>query len=360
MMFPDRTPRPARIVACAIVAALLTTGGHAAEPLPVEFVEVAPREVGTAVRLTGTLEPLDSVDIGFREGGRIIEMVVNEGDPFIADQVLARIDPLQLQQSMNAAVAAMAQATANENQARLAAERAQALLDRGVGTRAARDEARQALSEAEAMTEQAESELDQARRSVEDTQLVAPFDGVVTARSGEPGQVVGQAQVVLSLAARGGVEAVFLTPDMAHLSTAMGKDIALQTLDVAAPPMTGRITEISPLVDAETGSVRLRARVADAPEDVALLGASVRGEIVLSTGQAVEVPWTALTSTGGKPAVWVVTDNGTSELREIEIERFDNGTVLLSGGVEDGDIVVGAGSQLLFPGRAVVDPGADS
>lgn len=357
MMFPARTPRPALKAAGAIAAILLVTAGHAAEPLAVEFVEVATREIGTEVRLTGTLEPLDSVDIGFREGGRIIEVLVNEGDQFVAGQVLARIDPLQHQQSLKAATAAMASATASQNQARQAAERAQALLDRGVGTRAARDEARQALSEAEAMAEQAETGLDQARRSVEDTQLVAPFDGVVTARVGEPGQVVGQAQVVLSLAARGGIEAVFLTPDMAHLSAAMGKPVALQTLDVAAPPMNGRVTEISPLVDAATGSVRLRARVDDAPEDVALLGASVRGEIVLAIGHAAEVPWTALTSSGGKPAVWVVTGQGTSELREIEIERFDNGTVLLSGGVEDGETVVGAGSQLLFPGRAVVDAG---
>lgn len=356
-MFPDqmtRVAKPALGVTCAIGMIFLSLPGHAAEPLAVEFVTVTSGDIGTTFRLTGTLEPVDSVDIGFREGGRILEMLVNEGDQFVEGQVLGRIDPLQLQQSLNAATAAMASATANENQARLAAERAEALLDRGVGTRAASDEANQALSEAQATTEQAESELDQARRSVEDTQLIAPFAGVVTARAGEPGQVVGQAQVVLSLAARGGIEAVFLTPDMAHLGDAMGKPVALQTLEVAAPPMSGKITEISPLVDAETGSVRLRAQVDDAPEDVALLGASVRGEIVLSTGHAAEVPWTALTSTGGRPAVWVVTDQNTSELREIEIERFDNGTVLLSGGVEDGETVVGAGSQLLFPGRPVV------
>lgn len=357
MMFFDPTSRPGLTAAGVAAAILLAGAGYGAEPLAVEFVEVASHEVGTDVRLTGTLEPLDSVDIGFREGGRILEVLVSEGDQFTTGQVLARIDPLQLEQSLNAAAAAMASARATEDQARQAAERAQALLDRGVGTRAARDDARQALSEAEGMTEQAESGLDQARRSVEDTQLIAPFDGLVTARSGEPGQVVGPAQVVLSLAARGGIEAVFLTPDMAHLSSAMGKPVALQTLDVEAPPMTGRITEISPLVDAATGSVRLRARVDDAPEDVALLGASVRGEIVLSQGYAAEVPWTALTSSNGKPAVWIVTDQSTSELREIGIERFDTGTVIVSGGVEDGEIVVGAGSQLLFPGRPVVDAG---
>ena len=49
--------------------------------------------------------------------------------------------------------------------------------------------ARDALSAAGAQARQAESALDQARRSVENTELIAPFDGIVTARAGEPGQV---------------------------------------------------------------------------------------------------------------------------------------------------------------------------
>lgn len=330
------------------------------EALRVELVEVTTRSYGLDVELTGTLEPLDSVDIGFRQAGRIIEVTVTEGDSFARGDVLARIDPLQLQQSQNASTAALASAQANEDQARQAAERAQAMLDRGVGTRAARDTARQVLSEAETATKQAQSALDQARRSVEDTTLLAPFDGVVTARMGEPGQVVGAAQVVLSLAARGGIEAVFLTPDMPRMNAALGKEMELRVLDIESPPMTGRITEISPLVDATTGSVRVRAEVDGEPEDSNLFGASVRGKLMLSVGVASEVPWTALTSTGGKPAVWVVEGDGTAQLREVQVVRFDTGIVLLSGGVDAGETVVGAGSQLLYPGRRVVGAGGAS
>ena len=358
-MFSELPVARYALLIISIISTVAAPAG-AADPLRVEYVKATSSQIGVNVRLTGTLEALDSVDIGFREGGRVVEMLVSAGDEFTQGQLLARIDPLQLQQSLNASEATLESAVATENQARQAAERAQALLDRGVGTRAARDEARRALSEAEAATKQAESAQDQARRSVEDTELVAPFDGVVTARSGEPGQVVGPAQAVLSLAAAGGIEAIFLTPDIAHLGDAMGKPVALETIDVEASPMTGEITEIAPLVDAETGSVRITARVHDAPEDIALLGASVSGEMVLSTGQAVVVPWTALTSADGKPAVWVVTAESTSELREVEVERFDDGVVLLSGGVEDGETVVGSGSQLLFPGRAVANAGADS
>lgn len=339
---------------CAALAAFGAMPTAAEQPLRVEFLTVTPRETSMQIELTGTLEALDSVELGFRQSGRISEVLVNEGDHFTAGQVLGRIDPLQLQQSLNVAMAALAAAEAAEQQARQAAERAQAMLDRGVGTRAARDTARQTLSEAQTQIQQARSTLEQARRSVEDTELRAPFNGVVTARTGEPGQVVGAAQSVLSLAANGGIEAVFMTPDLPILNEVMGIPVALSALDIMAPPMTGKVTEISPLVDPATGSVRVRARVSDAPKDFELLGASVRGKMMLGTGEAVEIPWTALTSGGEKPSVWVVGEGSRVQLRPVDIVRFDDGQVLLSSGVTAGEVVVGEGSQKLYPGREVM------
>ncbi|WBU56749.1 efflux RND transporter periplasmic adaptor subunit [Paracoccus sediminicola] len=344
------------ILAAYFVAASLgfPRAASAEDVLPVELIEVASHEVGADLRLTGTLEALDNVALGFGEGGRILDVLATEGDEFTKGEVLARIDPLQLQQALNAAEASLAAATAIEEQARQASERASAMLERGVGTRAARDAARQELSAAETRTRQAKSALDKARRSLDDTRLIAPFDGVVTAKLGEAGQVVGAAQPILSLASDRGIEAVFLTPDAAHLDEAMGKSVALRMLDFEAAPMMARITEIAPLVDTATGSVLIRASVEDAPENLSLLGASVRGTLNLSGETAIEIPWTALNSDGDAPAVWRVGEDGIATLTPVEVERFDNGTVLLSAGLAAGDIVVGDGSQLLFPGRRVV------
>lgn len=352
-MFRDFATSFGSVAVCLGLALAGPPPAFSEPPLRVEFIPVAARETGLAIELTGTLEAFDSVELGFRQGGRISEILVDEGDHFSTGQVLGRIDPFQLQQSLNVETAALNAAEAAREQARLAAERAQAMLDRGVGTRAARDTARQALSAAETQAQQAQSRLDQARRSVEDTELRAPFDGVVTARSGEPGQVVGAAQTVLSLAANSGIEAVFMTPDLVLLNDAMGLPVALATLDVEAPPMNGTVTEIAPLIDLTTGSVRVRAKVLDAPDNIDLLGAAVRGKLTFSTGMAVEIPWTALSSGAEGPAVWVVAD-GRAQLRPVQIERFGDQTVLLSGGVEVGDIVVGEGSQKLYPGRPVV------
>ena len=327
----------------------------AAEPLAVEFAPVTPSDRGLTVRLTGTLAATETVDLGFRQGGRIREIAVAEGDDFQSGDVLGRIEPLQQKQSLNAAEAALAAAEATRALSAQSAQRAEALLARGVGTRADRDQADQALSAANAQTALARTALDQAQRAVDDTELIAPFDGVVTDRAAEVGQVVGPATTVLSLAANGGIEAVFLTPDLSKLADAIGTEVTFTTIEFDAPEMHGAVTEIAPLIDPATGSVRVRARVADAPADRNLLGAAVRGSISLPDDGGVFVPWTALTSVGGKPAVWIVQSDSTVELRPVDILRFDNDTVLLSAGVKAGEIAVGAGSQMLYPGRPVID-----
>lgn len=334
---------------------LLSAPALAEDPLPVEFVPVAPQPLTFDASLTGTLEARDSVDLGFRQGGRVIDILVEEGDRVSAGQSLAQTDPVQQNQALQVAEASLAAAQATLAQAQQAADRAQAMLDRGVGTRAGRDQAEQALSQAEGAVSRATSQTDQARRAVEDTVIHAPTDGVVTARNADPGQIVGAAQTVLSLAADGALEAVFHTPDLSDLNKAMGAIVALSPIDVNVADMTGRITEIAPLVDPLTGTVTVRALVDKAPADSRLLGAAVRGTVAFPAGTAIAIPWTALTRDGTEPAVWLVGQDGRVSLARVQVARFANDEVFLSDGLEEGQIVVGAGSQMLFPDRQVID-----
>lgn len=338
---------------------LSASPARAEQPLAVEFVPVRTAELTFEASLTGTLEAQDTFDLGFRQGGRVAEVTVVEGDRVSRGQPLARTDPVQQDQALSVAEASLSAAEATRAQAQQAFDRASAMLERGIGTRAARDQAQQALSQADGAVRRAESQVGQARRAVEETIIRSPADSVVVARNADPGQIVGAAQAVLSLAALGGFEAVFQTPDMPNLDYAMGARVALMPVDVEAPDMVGQITEIAPLVDPQTGTVTLRARVDGAPSDTRLLGAAVRGTVSFPAGAAIAVPWTALTRDGAAPAVWLVGDDGRVGIARVEIERFTNGDVFLKGGVEAGQIVVGAGSQMLYPGRQVVDAGGN-
>ncbi|HRO16512.1 MAG TPA: efflux RND transporter periplasmic adaptor subunit, partial [Paracoccus sp. (in: a-proteobacteria)] len=269
-----------------------------------------------------------------------------------AGQPLARTDAVQQQQVLAAAEAALAGARAAQEQAGQAAARASELLRRGIGTRAALDSAQQTQSAAQGQVEAARTEVDRARRALKDTILSAPQDAVVTARSAEPGQIVGAAQAIVTLAALTGLEAVFATPDAPQLDRALGAPVTLKPLDRPGLVLKATVTEIAPLVDPATASVTVRAAIMGAM-DSSLLGAAVRGEVHLPAGTGIAVPWTALSSVGDEPAVWRVGPEGRAEIVPVGIERYQTGAVVLKSGVKVGDIIVGEGSQMLYPGRAV-------
>lgn len=323
------------------------------QPLRVELVAAQERAVQLDLQLSGSITATDSVELSFRQAGRVIRVLVDEGDRVIQGQELARLDSVQQDQALRVAEAGLAAARAGLSQARQASDRAEALLTRGVGTRAARDEALQALSEAQGNAERAESTLDQARRAVGDTILRAPTDAVVTGRDMAPGQIVGAAQVVLTIATLEGLEAEFAAPDHPGLDSALGAPVRLDTIDIDRPEMRGRVTEISPLVDPATGTVTLRVGIEDGEGDTALLGAAVRGHVDIAADTGIVVPWTALMRDGDRPAVWRVGQDSRVSLVPVTIGHFTNGEVYLSGGIQAGDVVVGAGSQLLYPGRQV-------
>ncbi|WP_241232725.1 efflux RND transporter periplasmic adaptor subunit [Paracoccus haematequi] len=319
----------------------------------VEMVAAREQPVQIDLQLSGSLTATDSVQMSFRQPGRVTRVLVDEGDRVTKGQELARLDSVQQDQALHVAQAGLDAARAGLAQARLASERANALLARGVGTRAARDDALRALSEAQGSVERAESTLDQARRAVEDTVMRAPQDAVVTARDMAPGLVVGAAQAVLTLATLDGLEAVFNAPDHPALDSAMGTVVRLDTLDIDRPQMRGTVSEISPLVDPASGTVAMRVRIDDVAADTALLGAAVRGHVDIAVDRGIAVPWTALMRDGDRPAVWRVDDDSRVSLVPVTIAQFVDGLVYLSDGIAAGDMVVGAGSQLLYPGRQV-------
>ena len=342
----------------AVFLALLPLGvGAQSADLRVEYVTARQEPLAVDLQLSGSIEALDSVDLGFRQSGRVVEVLVEEGDRVQPGQALARLDSVQQDQALKVAQANLAAAEAAQAQARQASQRANAMLERGVGTRAARDAAEQGLSEATGSVQRAESAVDQARRAVDDTVLRAPQASVVTNRAVAPGQIVGAAQPAFSLATLEGLEAVFQAPDHPLLDAAMGREVRLTTIDIDRPDLTGTVTEIAPLVDPRTGTVTLRARIGPVTGNMSLLGAAVRGHLQISTDAGIVLPWTVLMRQGESPAVWIVDDDDRVRLTPVRISRFGNNTVYLSDGVEAGQTVVGAGSQLLYPGRKVQPAG---
>ena len=84
------------------------------------------------------------------------------------------------------------------------------------------------------------------------------------------------------------------------------------------------------------------------------LGAAVIGEGRFQPRKLVVIPWSALSSGNGQPAVWTVDpQTRTVSLKPITIEGYETGKVVVREGLQPGEIVVTAGAQFLRPRQVV-------
>jgi RND family efflux transporter MFP subunit len=116
---------------------------------------------------------------------------------------------------------------------------------------------------------------------------------------------------------------------------------------------TGRVRETAPQADATTGSYRVKVGLNEWPEAMRL-GATVFGQARMLGSKGIELPATALTMIDNKPAVWVVDPKSLQvALRTVELDRHASSNVVVSQGIDPGELVVTAGVHALRPGQKV-------
>lgn len=325
-----------------------------AEPLrPVRVMTVEKREGGETVSLTGRVEAEDNVSLSFRVGGRVVARTVNVGDRVEAGQVVARLDPEQQEAALRAARANLAAAMSLLTKTRNEFGRQDQLLRDGWTTRARHDQALQAFQTAQAQVDAAQAQVAIAEDNLAHTVLVADAPGHVTARGAEPGEVVAAGRMIVQLAREGGRDAIFDVP--AQLMSGAPRDPVVTVVLTSDTTVraTGRVREVAPQADPVTRTFEVKVGLRNPPEAMRL-GSTVTGSIRLEGGGGIGIPNTALTSTNREPAVWVVDPaSGSVALRNVEVERFDLSQVIVTRGIEPGDVIVTAGVQALRPGQRV-------
>jgi len=326
---------------------------EAPPPRPVRTVVVEKGGLGQSIVLTGEIQAEKEVALAFRIGGRIIERLVDAGDRVKPDQVVAKLDPQNELNALRSARAALAAANARLEQDSNHFDRQETLLQQGWTTRANFDQAQQALRTAQATVDDAKAQVEIAEDRVGYTRLKAGLNGTITRRTAESGEVVQAGQMVFMVARETGWDAVFDVPAQV-LRTAPGDaDVVIALTDDPGVATKGRVRQVDPQADPVTRTFKVRVAVNDPPPAMRL-GATVSGRMEVDHGHGITLPASALTATEKNPAVWVVDPASmTVALKPVDILRFDPGTVVLSGGLDGGEIVVTAGVQALHPGQKV-------
>lgn len=305
-------------------------------------------------RFTGQVEAAARTDLGFELGGRVTEVLVEEGDIVRAGAVLARLDTGALLPERRALEAELAALAADAELARLTLARNDALREQGFRSVAAQDEARLALVRAEAGMAAVRARIEGVDVRLEKSVLTAPFAARIGARLADPGQTAAAGQPVLVLFEAAPARArIGLPPDLAATLTA-GQAVTVKMDDRM---LTATVRQIRPDLDSST---RSRSVVLTLPPEVApVLGDTV----ALLLSQRVEDPgfWAPLSALReGVRGSWSVMAVETAAEGDrmtpaaVEVIHTDGPRVFLRGTLPPGARIVAEAPDRVAPGQIVL------
>lgn len=348
----------AKRVAPALALLLAACGQEATknvEVRPVRTVTVEPKPIDDDRQAVGEIKARQESDLGFRVAGKVVSRVVEVGVSVKKGGLLARLDEQDYVNKLKSAEADQASAEASLVEAQGTEGRLRQLLSTGTTTRANYDSALSKLRTSEAKLESAKAALALARDQLAYTELMADFDGIVTAVGAEPGQVVNVGQMVVRLALPDERDAVFNIAESAFRGRPQAERPEVIVTLLANPGISADavVREISPVADPTTRTYQVKVALRNPPDQMRF-GSSVIGRLKTTTAPVVVLPGSALFDKGGQPAVWVV-DKATSAvaLKPVMVSRYETDRIVVSDGLAKGDTVVTAGVNRLREGQKV-------
>jgi HlyD family secretion protein len=146
--------------------------------------------VTSTVSATGTLQAVQTVQVGTQVSGQVAQILVDFNDHVKKGQLLARIDPTLQQQAVEDAQAQLEKTQAQLTQAQDEFTREKALLDARVITQSEFDATQSTFSVQQATVKSAQIALDRAKQNLAYTSIYSPIDGVIVERNVDVGQTV--------------------------------------------------------------------------------------------------------------------------------------------------------------------------
>lgn len=364
---PITATAAARIAMGAVLLAALQAGCGSDDvaveaPQPVLVMHPGDGMQSAVNAFAGEIRARQESALSFRVGGSLLRRDVDVGDRVKRGQVLAQLDPgdLQLQ-----AQATQAQLSAAQGElARAAADRARyaKLAQQQLVSGSTLDAQNAAYAAAAGQVRAIRAQLDVARNEAGYAQLRAPRDGVIATREAEAGQVVAPGQAIFTLAGDAGREVAIALPESSIHDFSVGQPVLVELWNAPGARLPGTIREIAPAADPQVRTYAARVTLAGEAAETADLGQSVRVYVQGRDRQSATIPLSAVQrAADGGSAVWVV-DPATRKLHlsPVRLGRLGSDAVPVLAGVSSRDWIVAAGGHLLHAGQLVAPVDRDN
>ncbi len=351
------------IVAAGIATRIGATGDlkEVAADAAVPSVSVVTPKAGgarDALVLPGNVQALNSAAIYARTNGYVSRWLADIGDRVHTGQPLAILDAPEVDQQLAQANADYQTAVANQKLAATTAQRWSTMLAKDAVSRQEADEKTGDLAAKSALANAALANVRRLRAVLGFTRLYAPFDGVVTSRSAQIGQLVvsgnAAAQPLFTVSDVRRMRIYVRVPQGYSAQVHPGMEASLSLPEYPQRSFTATLTRSAGAVDAQSGAVLVELQAAN-PDGALKPGAfaQVSFKVGAGGGNVLSVPGSTILYGNNGPTVAVVDGSGRVTVKPVTIASDEGKTVAISSGLAPGDRVVDSPPDAIHTGDHV-------
>ncbi|GGI19056.1 efflux RND transporter periplasmic adaptor subunit [Oxalicibacterium faecigallinarum] len=350
------------IVLVVILIIVFAGGAHEkkadeAAPKPALTVTtVQPAQAALPIRMNanGTITAWQEAIIGSESNGlKLTDVRVNVGDVVKRGQILATFSQTSTKADVAQARASVMEAEANAADAQANADRAKTLESTGALSTQQINQYLTTAQTAKARAEAARATLEVQQIRLTQTEVVAPDDGVISARSATVGAVVGAGTELFRMIRQGRLEwrAEVTSEELGHLH--VGTPVLLRAAN--GTEVAGKVRMIAPTVDANNRSALVYVDLLPTPPKAAPVRAGMfaSGAFELGESNAITVPQQCVVIRDGFSYVFRLNaDNRVTQVKIVPGRRLDDRIEIVEGLAQDA-VIVQSGAGFLNDGDLV-------
>ena len=336
-------------------SAVPPAGSAASEPsIAVQAIAVRRGEIAQVIIAPGSVVARRESHIGTEVTGRLLHILVNEGDRVDAGAPLFQIDPGPYEMAVRQTDAGLDLATAEQHQVESDLERARALRKQQVVPQQELDRLLTQLAVSQAHVRQATEALALARHNLERTVVPAPYAGSIAKRLVDEGTtaLVQPQTIVVVIQETAELEANAAIPESQLASVHIG-DTAVVSVEGVSDPVRTTVSAVSDTIDPATRTYLVKARV---PNEDRVLKAGVFAQVEIQPQPkrgVLLVPRDAVRTEDGRTRVMVIQD-GRSEAVVVEVGLLSDQVAEVVHGLSEGTpILVGPAARTIASGMRV-------
>ena len=335
-----------------------------------ETLTVEKTDIEVPIKFSAKMKGQSDVTITPQVSGQLVKISVSEGQQVKKGQTLFVIDSRNAQLNLEAAQANLQAALAQENSAKLEYESNKNLFEKKIVSQYMLDNSLNSYKQAQASVAQAQASVNNARVNLGFCTITAPVTGVIGEIPVRTGDQVSPGSQLTILSGNTTMDAEFsVTEALIEASVSAGltqedkmkhmaelPSVTFVMKNGTEYPHKGRITSLTGVVDASTGSLGTKASF---PNPDGHLFSGIQGTVVLPISKkgVMVIPQVAVVKLQSKQQVYKVKADSTATAVEVKTEDIGNGQdFIVTSGLNVGDKIVTVGANNVQEGQKVLFP----